>query len=79
MKHGWGSLVVCGVFAGFGVLGLTGCGEMGNTPVGQLPRDVHAAPDTREVGRAPVPLRRRGPLHLEAAPRMIRRRATRRA
>jgi TPR repeat protein len=47
MKYGWG------LGLGVALLSLSGCGEMGNTPVGQLPRDVHAQPETREVAEHP--------------------------
>jgi len=44
MKYAWGlGLVVLA----------TGCGQFGNTPVGSLPRDVHAAPTTSEVAEHP--------------------------
>ncbi len=44
MKLGWG---VGLVFA------LAGCGQFGNTPVGSLPRDVHAQPEARELAEHP--------------------------
>jgi TPR repeat protein len=50
MKQGWG------LGLGFGALSLfclSGCGELGNTPAGSLPRDVHAAPESREVAEHP--------------------------
>lgn len=34
-------------------LAAAGCAELGNTPVGALPRDVHADPDPRDVAEHP--------------------------
>ena len=32
---------------------VAGCGQLGNTPAGALPRDVHARPEAREVAEHP--------------------------
>jgi TPR repeat protein len=48
MKSGWG----WGTLAGVSLLA-AGCGELGNTPGGALPRDVHAQPETRDVAEHP--------------------------
>ena len=50
MKYGWGLGPGVGLLS---LVALAGCGEMGNTPVGQLPRDVHAQPETSEVAAHP--------------------------
>lgn len=50
MKVGWGSMGVWGVVT---LLSISGCGQLGNTPGGALPTDVHAPPDTREVAEHP--------------------------